>query len=69
MIRLKHILTELSEDETTRLIDKINQKQFKFFDKGDNGLVKEILSLGVDGTNPMLIPVIKKLLRMEKTCI
>jgi len=42
MIRLKHILTELSEDETTRLIDKINQKQFKFFDKGDNGRIYSI---------------------------
>lgn len=42
MIRLKNILTELSEDETTRLIDKINQKQFKFFDKGDNGRIYSI---------------------------
>jgi len=42
MIRLKTILTELSEDETTRLIDKINQKQFKFFDKGDNGRIYSI---------------------------
>ena len=42
MIRLKNILTELSEDETTRLIDKINQKQFTFFDKGDNGRIYSI---------------------------
>jgi len=42
MIRLKNILTELSEDETTRLVDKINQKQFTFFDKGDNGRIYSI---------------------------
>ena len=42
MIRLKNILTELSEDETTRLVNKINQKQFTFFDKGDNGRIYSI---------------------------
>tara|TARA_Y100000592_G_C5365660_1_gene265903 strand:+ start:13 stop:555 length:543 start_codon:yes stop_codon:yes gene_type:complete len=42
MIRLKNILTELSEDETTRLVDKINRKEFTFFDKGDNGRIYSI---------------------------
>ena len=42
MIRLKNILTELSEDETTRLADKINRKEFTFFDKGDNGRIYSI---------------------------
>ena len=42
MIRLKHILNELSEPETERLVNKINQKEFQFFDKGDNGRVYSI---------------------------
>ena len=42
MIRLKHILNELSENETERLVNKINQKEFQFFDKGDNGRVYSI---------------------------
>jgi hypothetical protein len=42
MIRLKHILNELSENETDRLVNKINQKEFQFFDKGDNGRVYSI---------------------------
>jgi len=42
MIRLKNILNELSEDEATRLVNKINQKEFEFFDKGDNGRIYSI---------------------------
>tara|TARA_R110002012_G_scaffold277318_1_gene464542 strand:- start:557 stop:1099 length:543 start_codon:yes stop_codon:yes gene_type:complete len=42
MIRLKHILNELAESEINRLTDKINNKQFKFFDKGDNGRIYSI---------------------------
>ena len=42
MIRLKHILTEISEQEKNELVNKINQKQFTFFDKGDNGRIYSI---------------------------
>ena len=42
MIRLKNILTELQDKEISTLLDKINNKQFRFFDQGDNGRVYEI---------------------------
>ena len=42
MIRLKKILNELTDEESNRLVDKINQKEFKFFDKGDNGRIYSI---------------------------
>ena len=42
MIRLKHILNELSENEINRLVNKISNKQFTFFDKGDNGRIYSI---------------------------
>ena len=42
MIRLKNILNELSEDETNRIVDKISNKEFEFFDKGDNGRIYSI---------------------------
>jgi len=42
MIRLKNILTELQDKEISMLLDKINNKQFRFFDQGDNGRVYEI---------------------------
>ena len=42
MIRLKHILNELSEPEISRLVDKISNKEFEFFDKGDNGRIYSI---------------------------
>ena len=42
MIRLKNILTELQDNEISILLDKINNKQFRFFDQGDNGRVYEI---------------------------
>jgi hypothetical protein len=42
MIRLKHILTEISDQEKNELVNKINQKQFTFFDKGDNGRIYSI---------------------------
>jgi hypothetical protein len=46
MIRLSHILREASGPEIDALLDKIKQKQFKFFNKGDNGRIYEI-----DGTD------------------
>ena len=42
MIRLKNILIELEDKEISTLLDKINNKQFRFFDQGDNGRVYEI---------------------------
>jgi len=42
MIRLKNILTELQDKEISTLLDKINNKQFRFLDQGDNGRVYEI---------------------------
>ena len=42
MIRLKQILTELSNDELSVLLRKIQNNEFRFFDQGDNGRVYEI---------------------------
>ena len=42
MIRLKQLLTEISESEVSRLLDKIRNKQFQFLGRGDNGRVYEI---------------------------
>lgn len=42
MIRMSHILRETPENEIERLLDLIKEKQFKFFDKGDNGRIYEI---------------------------
>ena len=42
MIQLKDILNEISKDESLRLIDKIKNKDFTFFARGDNGKVYEL---------------------------
>jgi hypothetical protein len=42
MIKLKHLLRELEESDVNRLLDKIKEKQFRFFAQGDNGRVYEI---------------------------
>ena len=42
MIRLKKILTELKQEDVSRLLDKIKNEEFRFFDQGDNGRVYEI---------------------------
>ena len=42
MIRLKQLLRELSDQEITRLLDKIKTKQFRLIGGGDNGRVYEI---------------------------
>ena len=42
MIRLKKILTELKQEDISRLLDKIKNNEFRFFDQGDNGRVYEI---------------------------
>ena len=42
MIRLKNILLELKDVDVSRLLTKINDKQYRFFDQGDNGRVYEI---------------------------
>lgn len=42
MIRMSHILREAFDSEIEVLLDKIKQKQFKFFNKGDNGRIYEI---------------------------
>jgi hypothetical protein len=42
MIILNEILQEMPKDEVKKLLDKIKQKQFSFFDKGDNGRIYEI---------------------------
>jgi hypothetical protein len=46
MIRFSHILKEAPEQEINNLLEKIKQKQFTFFNKGDNGRIYEI-----DGTD------------------
>jgi hypothetical protein len=46
MIQMSHILREASSQEIEVLLDKIKQKQFTFFNKGDNGRIYEI-----DGTD------------------
>tara|TARA_R110000851_G_scaffold76705_6_gene168770 strand:+ start:43 stop:588 length:546 start_codon:yes stop_codon:yes gene_type:complete len=42
MIRLKQILTELSDDELSVLLRKIKNNEFRFLAQGDNGRVYEI---------------------------
>ena len=42
MIRLKQLLREISENDLTRCLDKIRNKQFKLIGAGDNGRVYEI---------------------------
>lgn len=42
MIRLKQLLTELADSDIKRILDKIQNKQFKLFGQGDNGRVYEI---------------------------
>jgi hypothetical protein len=42
MIRLKHLLNEISQPEIQRLLEKIKQKQFRLLATGDNGRVYEI---------------------------
>ena len=42
MIRLKNILLELKDDDISRLLNKINNKEYRFFEQGDNGRVYEI---------------------------
>ena len=42
MIILNEILQEMPKDEVKKLLDKIKQKEFSFFDKGDNGRIYEI---------------------------
>lgn len=42
MIRLKQILLEISQPQIDQLLDKIQQKQFRLFGRGDNGRVYEI---------------------------
>ena len=42
MIRLKHLLKELSETEISVCLNKIKNKDFKFIGRGDNGRVYKI---------------------------
>ena len=42
MIKLKNILNEISEEESNRLLSKIRNKEFKFFNSGDNGKIYSI---------------------------
>ena len=42
MIRLKNILTEITDEDASRLISKINDNEFRYIDQGDNGRVYEI---------------------------
>jgi hypothetical protein len=42
MIKLKNILFELKTQDITRLLNKINNNEYRFFDQGDNGRVYEI---------------------------
>ena len=38
----KHILKEISEIESERILAKVRNKEFEFFDSGDNGKVYSI---------------------------
>lgn len=49
MIRLKHLLREIKDSDLDRLLNKIKNKQFRFFASGDNGRVYEI-----DGEDKLL---------------
>ena len=42
MIRLQHILNEISIEQSERLLSKIKNKQYQFLDSGDNGKVYQI---------------------------
>ena len=42
MIRLRNILLEISEEESSRLLSKIRNKEYTFLAKGDNGKVYSI---------------------------
>ena len=42
MIRLKHLLREMTESDVNRCLTKIKNKQFKLIGAGDNGRVYEI---------------------------
>ena len=42
LIKLQHIIKEISEQEADRLLSKIKNKQIKFFNRGDNGKVYSI---------------------------
>lgn len=42
MIRLKKLLSEMKQEDISRLLDKIKNNEFRFFDQGDNGRVYEI---------------------------
>ena len=42
MIKLKNILLELKDEDIRRLLSKINNNEYRFFDQGDNGRVYEI---------------------------
>lgn len=42
MIKLQDMLNEIAEDEATRLLQKIKNKDFTFFNRGDNGKVYQL---------------------------
>jgi hypothetical protein len=42
LIKLIHILKEISEIESERILAKVRNKEFEFFDSGDNGKVYSI---------------------------
>ena len=42
LIKLSNILKEISEIESERILSKIQNKNFQFFDSGDNGKVYTI---------------------------
>lgn len=42
MIRLKKLLSEMKQEDISRLLDKIKNNEFRFFEQGDNGRVYEI---------------------------
>lgn len=42
MINLKYILNEIAKDEATRLLQKIKNKDYTFFNRGDNGKVYQL---------------------------
>lgn len=42
MIRLKHLLSEISTDTMKRVLDKIKSKKFRYIGMGDNSRVYEI---------------------------
>ncbi len=42
MIHFSHILKEASQQDVDKLLKKIKQREFRFFNKGDNGRIYEI---------------------------